>query len=355
MEQPIPIVMDNIVFSLQRMGGASVYWGNLLSSLSDDADFRLMALERPDALGNEVRKGLSLPEGSLCPDKNVHFRIAQFAHADSPLEGSLFHSSCYRTTRTRGCTNITTVHDFIWQYYTTGMNRRIHVGQIARAVRESKAIICVSASTRDDLLEIVPESRDLRIEVIHNGYDSDAYRYEEKERRPQVAFIGGRGGYKNFSKAVEAVSLCDRVALKVIGSPLSDRERSLLEARVPGRFESVVYPSAEEVCSIYQQSVALLYLSEYEGFGIPLLEGMASGVPVIATRRSSIPEVAGDACVLLDDNSPESVAQEIRRLLDDPAFFRDRVAAGLERVGDFSWEKCAARTRSFYKAVWAEL
>ena len=102
MEQPIPIVMDIVVFSLQRMGGASVYWGNLLSSLSDDADFSLMALGRPDALGNEVRKGLSLPEGFLCPDKNVHFRIAQFAHADSPLERSLFHSSCYRTTRTRG-------------------------------------------------------------------------------------------------------------------------------------------------------------------------------------------------------------------------------------------------------------
>lgn len=355
MTQRVPIVLDDIVFSLQRMGGVSVLWGSLIEALLKDGSFDLTILERPDALGNEVRRGIDVPEGTVVPDKSLPRRVAQFSTAASPVEGALFHSSCYRTTRTRDCVNITTVHDFIWEYYTTGLNRRIHMDQIRNAVKASQALICVSESTRRDLNNLVPESRDIPTTVIHNGFDNRAYRYIPRERKPQVAFIGGRGGYKNFACAVDSVKLCEDVTLVVMGGPLSQEERGMLESKIPGRYVSLVYPSSAEVCEVYQESLALLYLSEYEGFGIPLLEGMAAGVPVIATSRSSIPEVAGDAGILLDDNSAPEVARQVRRLSRDQPFLEDRVRAGLERASHFSWGRCAKETLAYYRQTWDQV
>lgn len=351
--QATPVVLDNIVFSLQATGGASVYWGNVLSSADQAPDIDLHIVERTDARLNEVRKGLTLKSPITVQDGQAK-RVAQFATIKPPVEGTIVHSSCYRVAKASRSINVTTVHDFIWQYYTSGLNRAIHMSQIRHAVNQSDAIICVSNSTKDDLLKLVPSSRKKLVTVIHHGFDSSSYRYVQQERKNQVVFIGARTSYKNFEVAVESVSACLDLKLIVIGSQPNVDETRLLNEKIPGRWESIVYPSAESVAQVYQQSLALLYLSDYEGFGLPVLEAMASGAPVIAINRSSIPEVAGEAGILIDEASPNLVAKEIERLRSGGDWFSRVVSAGLCQAKKFSWDKSMSQTLDFYRDVYRE-
>lgn len=348
----IPIVLDNIVFSLQKMGGASVYWGHLLEDVQSDPDFDVTIVERTEARENFIRKNLDITAPLKLQDKTPR-RIAQFSRVDATRDGALFHSSCYRLAKRGRCTNITTVHDYIWAYYTSGLNRKIHMGQIRAAVLGSEGIICVSESTKRDLLTFTPEAQDKEICVIHQGYDDASYFFKNLPKRDQVIFVGSRtAAYKNFFRSVEAVSLLSEVMLLVAGPPLTKKERSFLELKLPGRYKVEVFPSSGKLCELLNQSIALLYLSEYEGFGIPVLEGMASGTPVIATRRSSIPEVAGRAGILLEDNSAENVAHEIAKLVEDEDYRTSKIQAGLSRAQEFSWEKTTRETKEFYKNIY---
>lgn len=351
----IPIVLDNIVFSLQKAGGASVYWRQIEEGIDHDDRFNLTILERREAQANTVRQRLKISKGSTLIESNDSpLRWAQFAPVASPVPDAIFHSSCYRVSKTAGITNITTVYDFIWQHYIKGVNRAVHMAQIRHAVKRSQALICISESTRRDMEEFIPESRGRLTRVIPLAYDADSYRYVERERKPQVAFIGARTGYKNFPLAVEAASLCPDVTLVIMGAGLTDEEKAFVEERIPGRWRSLIYPSSEEVCRIFSESIALLYLSDYEGFGIPVLEGMASGVPVIAQPKSSIPEVAGAAGVLLDDVRPQSVAAAISELKENSALFSQQVSTGLERSRAFTWKRTIEETASFYKEIHEE-
>ena len=141
------------------------------------------------------------------------------------------------------------------------------------------------------------------------------------------------------------------VELHIIGAPLNDNEVHLLTEYLPGRFVSHVYPESSEVSRLYNSSAALLYLSEYEGFGLPLLEAMASGCPVIAQNKSSIPEVAGDSCILLDKVSPSIIAHHIESLCSFDYDFNALVESGLNRVRNYSWDQTAESTFAFYKSL----
>lgn len=348
----IPVVLDNIIFSLQRMGGASVYWKKILEGIQQDDRFDVTIIERTDGHDNKVRQELSLSAKVVLRD-NEPKRYAQFARVNSPIEDALFHSSCYRVARNRQCLSVTTVYDFIWAYYVSGLNQKMHMWQIRNAVRGSEGIICISESTKRDLLKLIPEASSKQIKVIPLSYDSGRYSYAKRDRHRQAVFIGARTAqYKNFGLAVESVSIVPDLRLVICGAPLTETERKLLEYKMPGRYVAETFPSSERLCEVLRESIALLYLSEYEGFGIPVLEGMAAGVPVIAINRSSIPEVAGDAGILLEEGSPELVAEQLSRLMNSSNYLTDRVDAGLDRVKLFSWDRTVRETADFYERLY---
>ena len=344
----VSLIMDNIVFSLQRMGGASVYWGHLLEAAQADPTIDLTVIERSDGLNNTVRSNLNVTAPVILQDR-VPRRVAQFVRASVPAAESLFHSSCYRLSRGKSCHDITTVHDFIWAYYTHGLNRAIHMAQIRDAVLGAEGVICVSESTKRDMLRFIPGASNKRIKVVYQGYDEASYTYAPAERKDQVVYVGSRVAfYKNFWLSAEAVAASSDVTLVIVGAPLTDAEKTRLDALLPHRYVSKVFPSSAEVCQILRESIALLYLSEYEGFGIPVLEGMASGAPVIAKNVSSIPEVAGEAGILLDEPTADGVAREIERLRQDRSYRDDVVQKGLQQVKGFSWDRTTRETLDFY-------
>ncbi len=351
-DRRIPVVMDNVIFSLQRVGGISAYWCKLIQGLNADKRYSPGYIEREEALENIFRTRLlsTLPEpaAGLLP-----LSISRFLNPRRNFsEPTICHSSYYRTVRGRNAVNVATIYDFTYEWMYDGFVRTVHIWQQKRAALAADVIICISENTKKDLLNIVPKAAAKDIRVVPLGYNEDVFYYDpECRRKNQVVFIGSRADYKNFDAAVDAVMKNGRVSLAVVGSPLTDEESDNLNAKLRQRHFYVEYPTDEDIRHIYNSSVALIYISEYEGFGLPILEAMASGCPVISLNTSAQPEAAGDAGILLDDPNPELISAEIDRLLSDKDYFDKKVAAGLERVKLFPWSKCVEKTLNIYREL----
>jgi glycosyltransferase involved in cell wall biosynthesis len=227
-------------------------------------------------------------------------------------------------------------------------------------------IICVSSYTGERLAERFPATRD-RIRVIGEGVD-DRFRPQPEGAvrsfrdsyaldRPYVLFVGVLEPRKNLDRLVRAYELAvartgaphllvligaigwkQEAALRAIEqSPLSDRIRLL--GYVPERHLPAAYSGAD----------AFLYPSLHEGFGLPPLEAMACGVPVLTSNVTSLPEVVGDAAICVDPSDVEAIAWELERLLSDTALRAQLAARGLRRAQEFCWDKVAERTMAVYE------
>lgn len=356
------LCMDNIVFSLQRAGGISVYWSEIWCRLLRDA-VQVTGIEATNANANLFRQDLGIQPHQLVHD-NRPLRLARYLSAPtSPALPDIFHSSYYRLPANRKIPTVQTAYDFTYERYWRGPARWVHSAQKRRALKGADAIICISESTRRDLLEFCPGVRSDRTRVIHLGY-SDAFFPLPPDSAhlvpPQVppeqtfsVYVGDRSAYKNFRTAVDAVSLLPGHQLVVVGGgPLSEHDKNQLTSRLPDRWTHVDKAPGPLLNALYNRARALIYPSSYEGFGIPVIEAMAAGCPVVAVASSSIPEAAGDAGLLIAHPDPDLVAEQLRRM-EDPALRHAVVEAGFQQAGRFSWERCYQETIRFYTEVQA--
>ncbi len=149
--------------------------------------------------------------------------------------------------------------------------------------------------------------------VIPHAASDSFHPIPEVEPVDQVLFVGSRSGYKNFRSVVDALSsLHDLRLVCVGGGPLSPDEVRLLEKLLPGRYNWSGYLSSEELNLEYNKSACQVYPSVYEGFGIPVLEAMQAGCPVVAVKSSSMPEVAGDAALLTENGDADEICDAIK-------------------------------------------
>lgn len=246
---------------------------------------------------------------------------------------------------------ITTVHDFTYELYPLGYKTKIHHWQKKRAILNSDGIICISECTKKDLLKFIPEAKNIPIKVIYNGVgDFKVLRSNEFEDK-YVVFVGARNGYKNFSVAVDA--LVDHHDLKLVvigGGAFGTQEKELLQNKIPNRYSHAGYISEERLNQLYSNAYALIYPSLYEGFGIPVIEAMKSGCPVIAANSSSVKEIATGAALLLDDISSSEISLSLSQLRDD--LYRESIiSSGYIQAEKYSWIKTAEETLNFYDEI----
>jgi mannosyltransferase len=215
--------------------------------------------------------------------------------------------------------------------------------------------IFVSNSTKNDFSEFYPEHHESRpSRVIWHGNNFPTQTTPSSSRQQQFLFVGSRNGYKNFHSALDAFNKlasenCDAV-LVVAGSPPTKEEirsTSPFESRV----KWVESPSDEVLQTLYSESLSLLYVSEYEGFGMPLLEAMSRGCIPIAGNHSSVPEVLKDAGIQIDVTDPSAIANAMRKCHDDPAFADSKRLAGAATSMNFSWAKSSSQTLDFYNSL----
>lgn len=355
------ICLDNIIFSLQRAGGISVYWSELWSRLLRDR-LSAIAIEAKGANENIFRSTLDIPSQQTRADDRL-VRMARYLHAPVlPGRDELMHSSYYRKPSSGRVPHVQSCYDFTYERFLRGPALWVHSWQKRQAVSVANGVICISESTRRDLLHYCPRVKEENTCVIHLGFSDAFKRLSEHEAAAMVAphvapeaaysvFVGDRSAYKNFGVAVDAVAQCPGHQLVVVGGgPLKEYDQGHLEQRLPGRWTHIDRAPSPLLNALYNRAKALIYPSSYEGFGIPVIEAMAAGCPVIAVNASSIPEVAGDAGLLLDRADAYGVADQLRRL-EDTGFRADVQSRGLQNAQRFSWESCYQETLSFYARI----
>jgi glycosyltransferase involved in cell wall biosynthesis len=227
-----------------------------------------------------------------------------------------------------------------------------------QAIMAAQTVICISENTRNDLLERYPIAPE-KVRVTHLASEIDASLANGPEPVPTrryFLYVGLRYRYKNFDGLLAAfarmLSVRPKLALCVVGAPFSDSERKLInELGLAGAIEHYEQVSDAHLAKLYHESVAFVYPSLYEGFGIPPLEAMACGTPVVASNRSSIPEVVGDAALLFDPEQTDELTDILIMLADDASQRERLITKGQERAKVFSWDKTVAQTLEIYREV----
>jgi len=256
------------------------------------------------------------------------------------------------------CPVVITVWDMIHELFPEQDPTGRHAEEKRRAVMAAQAVICISENTKKDLLERYP-ILEHRVRVTHLASEIDAgisHGAEPVPARRYFLYVGVRYRYKNFGGLLaafaKALPSLGGAVLCVVGAPFSDAENKLIAERgLSAAIEHYGHVSDPHLAKLYRLSVAFVYPSLYEGFGIPPLEAMACGAPVVASNSSSLPEVIGDAGLLFDPASTDDLADILVALATDTAERERLIAKGYERVKLFSWEKTVAATLEVYREL----
>jgi alpha-1,3-rhamnosyl/mannosyltransferase len=222
---------------------------------------------------------------------------------------------------------------------------------VPRSARRADRVLTGSEWTKRDLIERYGV-REERVVVTPYGVDR-TFRPNggHREGRPYALFVGSLQRRKAPDLALRALAAVDSDLRLVFAGPNKGLEGELLELvsrlGLERRVDFAGHVTKDELASLYRGAALLVFPSRYEGFGLPVLEAMASGTPVVAVASSSIPEVAGDAAILVPPDAGE-LASGIERALAE----RERlVAAGLERAAGFSWAETARQTAEVYREL----
>ena len=335
--RPVSLELDSIIYSLQGFGGITQYWQEICARMESRDGF-------------EVR---------YCTAPSWHRLLKVNSQA------RVFHSSYYRVARGRGVRNVVTVHDFAFErgHVGSGWRRRLACRERKLAYLSADALICGSDSARRDLLLHYPELDGRRpITVIHHGPTLDASITAAPEEaaarwleQPYVLFVGGRQHYKNFDGALAGFAgsglAREGVRLVCTGAPLSPAETSLIARQgLDGQVLATGPVDRGMLVTLYRHAHCLLYPSRFEGFGMPVLEAMTLGCPVVASACTSIPEIAADGAILVPDGAPEGLADAMQSL-QDPGLRARMIAAGLRRSTSFSWARSADAHAQVYQSL----
>jgi len=331
------VVVDADVLGRQRTGDET-YVENILRRLPGIAgdSFRFAALTRRPDLVPEGVEPVHVP--ARWQEARMLRAVPRMLRRLQPAVAHFQHA----LPLTCPCPAIVTVHDLSFERDPSVMSARhraIFRLAVPRAVRRAARVVAVSERTKRDLVErygVSPE----RIVVVPHGVDP-AFSPGKSGSDSYLLLVGAVQERKN---PLAAAAAADALGLKlVVVGPSRDpalvRELEQRGAEVRG------YVDRDELVRLYRGAAALVMPSRYEGFGLPVLEAMASGTPVVAAPDAAMREVAGDAAVFVE---PEDLADGVRQALAER---ESLVAAGLRRAALFSWDDAARRTLEVYREV----
>lgn len=284
----------------------------------------------------------------------------------------VFWGPNYRGVFSKGFDTVITIHDMAHIHYPDFAERHGYnflSMELKGHARKAKLIFADSISTRDDIVTYldIPTSK---IKVIYLGVDSKfspihdelvKKRIRTKYGLPDefILFVGTLQPRKNIDGLVKAFwILKDKKLLshKLVlvgckGWQYSEVFRHIDAYGLNDKVKWVGYVDYEDLPAIYSLADVFVLPSHYEGFGLPILEAMACGTPVITSNVSSMPEVAGDAAVLIDPKDPEMIAEKIYQVIQDSELRKILREKGLIRAKSFSWERCAEETMAAFEEV----
>jgi glycosyltransferase involved in cell wall biosynthesis len=286
---------------------------------------------------------------------------------------TLFHAPHYVLPPMVRCRSVVTIHDCIHLMFPQYLPNRFAYAyaktSIDMAARRATRVMTVSESSKRDILRFVDTEPD-KIDVIYNAYDDrfaidpreeEVVRVSERYQLQSefVLYAGNVKPHKNLERLIEAFFLVrkrglDHLKLVLIGDEISKYtalRRAVHRYQLHKYVRFLGYLPEETLAVMYRLAGVFVFPSLYEGFGLPPLEAMASGTPVVTSNVSSLPEVAGDAAVLVNPYDPNAIADGIYQVLTDEQLRRDLRHRGVARAGQFSWEQSVRRVHKIYGEV----
>ena len=354
--------------------GIGTYVRNLLKYLAlIDRETEFVLLCRPQDMTVAERLG---PNFRAVAEPSRPYSLAEQVMLPARLVAqnvSLLHEPHYVLPPLVPCRAVVTIHDCIHLMFPQYLpNRFAHAyarANLWAATRRAERIFTVSETSKADILRYcdVPAER---IIVVHNAIDerfaapADMEAVERVRERyrlngPFALYVGNIKPHKNLERLIDAFNLVrragyERLELLIIGDQISKYprlRRAVDRHKLHKHVRFLGFVADDTLAALYRLATVFVFPSLYEGFGLPPLEAMASGTPVVTSNRSSLPEVVGDAAVLVDPYSAASIAEGIQRVLGDADLRRTLSERGLARAKAFSWESSVRRIHEVYMDV----
>ncbi len=279
--------------------------------------------------------------------------------------------------RRKNLKTVVTIHDLAFKYFPDHFPkedlRKLNLFTDF-AVKNATKLIAISEATKRDILKFYPEAEEEKIRVIHHGFDPEVFsrsRELEKENeikkrleitKPYILYIGAIQPRKNLETLIKAFEKLKSQAQKELSSlkdlqlvlvgekawlsetTVKKAQNSLfsMDIKMPGKLKF------DDLGHLTRGADIFAFTALYEGFGIPILEAFAAGVPVVCAKNSSLPEVAGEAALFFEKGA-EELAGQIKKVLEDENLRQDLIAKGKDQIKKFSWEKCARETLKYIK------
>ena len=267
------------------------------------------------------------------------------------VEYSLSPSGKYY--KQKGAKHIITVYDLIHEIFGADKNFFSYSDRKS-FYSSSNAIIFISNSTKNDFYKYYPEviqNKENQVIYLASAFKEHKRIPSKSLKAPLFLYVGSRAGYKSFEDTIKffniILSKIPNAKLLICGSPPSFEEQKSLKS-LNDNLIWEIYPQSAKLERLYRKSFALLYSSSYEGFGLPLLEAMSQGCIPIAKNHSSIPEVLGEAGIILEKDDFSKTADTILNIFQSPEEYNKILCLGYKQVSQFSWQLCGKETHDFY-------
>jgi glycosyltransferase involved in cell wall biosynthesis len=374
---------------LSKPSGVGIYVFNLINSLyqlQQQHDFRLSIAYQP-SWKNWLSNNFALPENiSSYPDLHIFPIPVQISSRLSLIPGSplfnfgkhlgfpdVMHGTNYSVFPCKNSTKLMSLYDLTFLKYPQYVNAAVrkYTKRVQQSLKWTDAILTISESSKKDIVEylqIPPE----RIYVTplasryHVNYLTDELIDKVKKdtnydfSQPYLLFVSTIEPRKNIDTIISAFNLLKSHYkiphnLVLIGQKGWNYEpifQKIERSRWKKNIYHLDYLSDELVALFYARADVFVYPSHYEGFGLPVLEAMTLGAPVVTSNTSALPEVVGDAALLVNPNNVEELADAILRIVDTPQLRDELVKKGKDRANLFFWERTARETLQVYKSVY---
>jgi glycosyltransferase involved in cell wall biosynthesis len=354
--------------------GIGTYIRNLLRHLARlDADTEFVLLCHEPDLGIAPQLGRNF-RAVLEPSPN--YSIREQLHVPWVLlreKPDVYHSPHYVLPPAIMCRSIVTIHDTIHLTFPQYLPNRLAYAyaktSMWAAARRSSRILTVSEASKRDIVRQLDVPAE-KVVVVYNAIDErfsrepnadDVARVRERFQldRRFILYVGNIKPHKNLVRLIEAFhelrrGELDDLKLLIIGDEISKfpaLRRAVHQHKLHKHVRFLGYLSDDMLAILYRLASVFVFPSLYEGFGLPPLEAMACGTPVVTSNVSSLPEVAGDAALLVDPYDIGSIVEGLRRVLTTPALADEMRRRGLIRAREFSWEQSVGKTHRLYQEI----
>ena len=356
------ILFDYQIFQLQKYGGISRYFTKLAEcfiKLKHEITIHCPVYKNNYLENKLIKKSVNGLQIKEYPKyTNFFFNFINYNLTSRYLnknQTDILHLTYYNKVYNfkKKAKKILTVYDLIHEKFNYLYDKDL-LNYKKKSIDFADEIICISNNTKSDLLNFynVDESK---VSVIHLGVEKKNYIKRVKFDQQVILYVGDRRKYKNFDRFIKAYSISNNLVknAKIIcfggGKFTEDEKKNIKSLQIPENKISQISGDDNLLNQLYKSVEFLIVPSLYEGFGLPILEAMSCGCPVLCGDKSSMPEVANDAALYFDANEVDSIRYSMQSFFEKTIIKKKLIQRGFENIKKFTWKSCAKNTLEIYK------